>query len=75
MTENQLLLHATVFVYAKDGTVKCLYTEDARNLEPILIATGWHHTATLNPARWIESLCNDDTDPSDMLDELQFANK
>lgn len=37
-----------------------------------MINGGWSHTATIDPARWIEAMANGNTNPSDMLDELQF---
>ena len=73
MTENEQLLATTLFVYAKDGRIHCLHTEEARSQTEALLATGWTHTATINPARWIEHLCNDGGDSCDMMDELQFS--
>jgi hypothetical protein len=59
-----------LFIYAKEGKIKCLTVDEAH--EEKLTSEGWTHTATINPARWIEYMANGDEDPSDMLDEIQF---
>jgi hypothetical protein len=61
-----------LFIYAKEGKIKCLTVDEAH--EENLTSEGWKHTATINPARWIEAMANGDRDPSDMLDEIQFQN-
>jgi hypothetical protein len=61
-----------LFIYAKEGKVKCLTVDQAH--EEKLTSEGWAHTATIDPARWIETMANGQRDPSDMLDELQFKN-
>lgn len=66
-------LERTLFVYAKSGRVKCYSAEEIRGREIQLALNGWKHTATLDPAKWIEALCNGYRDPSDMIDELQFT--
>lgn len=65
----------TLFVYAKEGTVKCLSHDEALAFVNGGARTeGWTHTATLDPARWIESLCNGlGEDACRMMDELQFS--
>jgi hypothetical protein len=60
-----------LFVYALDGVIKCLFAEEIQEAE--LAAEGWKHTATIDPARWIEAIANGHDDPSDILDELQFT--
>lgn len=60
-----------LFVYAKSGRIQCLNNEDARIMQ--LDKNGWTHTATINAARWIEEMANGHSNPSDMLDELQFS--
>ena len=62
--------YRTIFVYAKDGEIKCLSPSEA-NTET-LTSNGWVHTATIDPCIWIESLANG-SNQSDMLDELQFT--
>ena len=57
-----------LFIYAKEGKIKCLVIDEAH--EEKLTSDGWTHTATINPARWIEVMANGDQDPSDMLDEI-----
>ena len=59
------------FIYAKEGRIKCLTVDEAH--EEKLTSEGWTHTATIDPARWIEAMANGDQDTSDMLDELQFS--
>lgn len=58
-----------LFIYALDGVIKCLSAEEIQEEE--LLAAGWKHTATIDPARWIEAMANGHQEPSDMLDELQ----
>ena len=65
--------HRTLFVYSKDGKVKCLSPGEAA--VTTLGDKGWVHTATIDPARWIEAISNGLRDPSDALDELQFSKK
>jgi hypothetical protein len=48
----------TVFIYHKDGLVKALNHQDALDNHTKLVADGWKHVATINPAVWIENLCN-----------------
>ena len=62
-----------LFVYAKEGTIKCLTHSEAADQQRELLADGWHHTATINAARWIEHLANRADEPSDILDGLQFG--
>jgi len=61
-----------LFVYAKQGKVQCLTGDQAKNGHMDMLENGWNHTATIDPARWIESLCMGHGDPIDMIDELQF---
>ena len=64
-------LNRMLFIYALDGVIKCLSADEIQETE--LIAAGWKHTATIDPALWIEAMANGKEDPSDMLDELQFS--
>jgi hypothetical protein len=59
-----------LFIYAKEGKILCLTVDEAHGEK--LTSEGWAHTATINPATWIEAMANGDQDPSDMLDEIQF---
>ena len=64
----------TLFIYAKDGQVKCLSPEEAIRERRSLLRDGWTHTSTIDPARWIEALLSGDaTKASDMMDELQIT--
>jgi hypothetical protein len=62
-----------LFIYALNGVVKCYSDEELREVEARLLDAGWKHTATIDPARWIEAMANGYDNPSDMLDEIQFA--
>jgi hypothetical protein len=61
-----------LFIYAKEGEIKCYTADEIRGKESQISMQGWAHTATINPARWIEAMANGNQDPSDMLDEIQF---
>lgn len=63
----------TLFVYAKEGRIKCYSANEIRGRQIQLALDGWTHTATIDPAKWIEAMANGHRDPSDMLDELQFS--
>lgn len=69
MTEEQY--YRTLFVYAKEGRVRCLSPKKS-DVEA-LRDKGWTHTATIDPAKWIEALANGRIDISDAVDELQFS--
>ncbi len=60
-----------LFIYAKEGKIKCLTVDEAHGEK--LTSEGWAHTATINPAIWIEAMANGYQDPSNMLDEIQFS--
>lgn len=50
----------TIFVYAKDGKIKVLGLESALDGgEDKLKSEGYTHTATIDPCRFIEYLCNE----------------
>lgn len=63
-------LNRMLFIYALEGAIKCLSAEEIQEEE--LLADGWKHTATIDPARWIEEMANGHQEPTDMLDEIQF---
>lgn len=46
-----------LFIYAKDGMIKCLTMQESIDMKP-LIEGQWEHTATIKPSRWIESIVN-----------------
>ena len=60
-----------LFIYAKEGVVRCYTADEIRGMEIQISLQGWKHTATINPARWIEAMANGYREPSDMLDEIQ----
>jgi hypothetical protein len=70
---SEVLLGRMLFVYALNGVIKCLSAEEIRQFESAMLDIGWKHTATIDPARWIEAMANGRTELSDMLDELQFC--
>ena len=50
----------TIFVYAKDGKIKVLDLESIIDgKEENLKNEGYIHTATIDPCRFIEYLCNE----------------
>ncbi len=66
-------LDRMLFIYALNGVIKCYSDQELQEVEAKLLDEGWKHTATIDPARWIENIANGNDDPSDMLDELQFS--
>lgn len=66
-------INEILFIYAKDGKVKCHKADEIRGKEIQMALNGWVHTATINPAKWIEAMANGYREPSDMLDEIQFS--
>ncbi len=70
---SETLLGRMLFVYSLNGVIKCLSAEEIRQFESAMLDVGWKHTATIDPARWIETMANGKAEPSDMLDELQFC--
>ena len=62
-----------LFIYAQKGKIKCYTADQLRGKELQLSLAGWSHTATIDPALWIENMANGDRDPSDILDEIQFV--
>lgn len=71
--DSHTLFGRLLFVYALNGVVKCFSPEEIRPIESVMQNIGWKHTATIDPARWIELMANGNADPSDMLDELHFC--
>jgi hypothetical protein len=55
----------TLFVWSKGGKIRCFSPDETIRRESAMIAAGWVHTATIDPARWIESA------NGRMLDELR----
>jgi hypothetical protein len=74
MNKNQTCVYnRMLFIYALNGVVKCFSADEIRPLESAMLDIGWKHTATIDPARWIEAMANENTDPSEMLNELHFG--
>ena len=69
---NKPMIPQFLFIYSKEGKINCLTIDEAYGEK--LTSEGWTHTATIDPARWIEAMANGQRDPSDMLDEIQFKN-
>ena len=59
-----------VFVYSKNGIIKVLDLDKAKN--NTLLQEGWVHTATLDPCAYIEYLCNESSSIKD--DVKKFLN-
>lgn len=68
---SSALFGRLLFVYARAGQIQCYSAGEIRGKEAILLEYGWKHTATIDPARWIEAMANNGGKTSDMLDELQ----
>ncbi len=64
--------NATVFIYAKEGKIKVLSTEDARTHDEMLKRNEWVHTATINACKFIEYLHNDCEDVIAGIAELKL---
>lgn len=58
-----------LFVYAKDGKIRCLTTDQAIEMDA-LKDKDWKHTATLNSVRWIEAVVNGDN-AEELINELK----
>lgn len=58
-----------IFVYAKDGKISCLTTDEAIKMDS-LKDNGWKHTATVNSVRWIEAVVNGDN-AAELINELK----
>ena len=63
-----------VFVYAKDGKIKALNTEEAKRLQDELVKAGWVHTQTLNACVYIQYLHNDCKE-IDLIEEIKSLTK
>ncbi len=74
--KNQLhndQINYIIFVYARDGGVRCLNYYESIHFAAQMVRDGWKHTATIDPAIWIEHLCNDAV-TDDKINELKGAN-
>jgi len=49
----------TIFIYAKDGKIKCLNLEESLKLGRNLVNDGYTHTHTLDSCAFIQYLHND----------------
>ena len=58
-----------VFVYAKDGKIRCLTADHGKEMLTLEDA-GWKHTATLNTVYWIEAVVNGDN-AIELINELK----
>ena len=47
-----------IFVYKKDGVIRCLDLVDSMNENKELIEDGWVHTSTIDPIVYLENLHN-----------------
>jgi hypothetical protein len=63
-------------IYSKKGQIIARHLDDSNaGLDhALLIEDNWLHTATIDPAKWIEALMNGTTQNcDDMMDELNFG--
>jgi hypothetical protein len=60
-----------LFIYSKDGVIKCLTMQQSLDMEPF-IKGQWKHTATIDPAKWIEVLVNN-RNGLELIDEVKGA--
>jgi len=57
--EHMVFVYSSIHVEGMSTEIRVLYYKDAIAQEPQLKAHGWIHTATLNPAEFIQHLAND----------------
>lgn len=58
-----------LIIYAKDGVIRCLTMQQSIDMQP-LIEPHWKHTATIDPAKWIEALVNNGYE-HELINELR----
>jgi hypothetical protein len=58
-----------LFIYSKDGVIKCLTMQQSLDMEPF-IKGQWKHTATIDPAKLIEALVNN-RNGIELIDEVK----
>lgn len=68
-----MIIDTFVFVYAKDGKIRCLTTGQGAEMDA-LEKEGWKHTATLNTVFWIEALVNNGY-ADKLINELKGENQ
>ena len=56
-----------VFIYAKEGEIKVLDSQEALRLHDTLKKEGWVHTRTFNPCALIEYLHNECEDANNHI--------
>ena len=60
-----------LFIYAKDGVIHCLTMQQSIDMKPLIEGKwAWKHTATIDPAKWIEALVHNGN-ATDMINELK----
>ena len=70
---SALRYERTLFVMSNAGRILCLSHDQGEEMRA-LMARGWNHTATIDPALWIKALIEAEPDhASDMMDELNFG--
>jgi len=70
---SALRYERTLFVLSNAGRILCLSPDQGEEMKAMM-ASGWKHTATIDPALWIKSLMEAEPDrASDMMDELNFG--
>jgi hypothetical protein len=61
------------FIYAKNGKIKALDIEKAKNMQNELFKDGWIHTKTLDACLYIQYLHNE-CEGNDLIEEIQSLN-
>lgn len=61
-------LNRVLFIYARDAEVRCLNYDESIQCAAQMMRDGWKHTATIDAAKWIESMANGDKTTDSMRD-------
>lgn len=64
----ELEINRILFVYARNGEIKCINYNQSVQYAYQMHREGWNHTATIDPALWIEALANGEKTADSMRD-------
>ena len=67
---NETQYNRTLFVYVLNDVVKCFSADELLGMKPAMLDIGWKHTATLEPAVWIEHLMNNPAERAKQIESL-----
>lgn len=62
-----------VFIYTKDGKIKCLSLDGTRKNQDELLEDGWKHIQTLDACAFIEYLYNNCDDTEKIIELKQLV--